>query len=266
MDTNEKNLKKLERLLSLMDEDSLTKEDFVKAFENVVQFVLKIQKQNEAEVEAMKLLNGKMMQKLEGMNVESMREMKEKITDMCEPMMTRMQKEHERMMGTMDKKMSEMRDGKDADEEKIVQNVLNQIKLPEQKKVILDGPKEIRDKLESLKGEDRLDKEAIRGLEDEIKGLKAAIAAVPRGRGGMRKVPIVRAINLSDQVDGIVTTFNLPRDTVQILGVFSTQFPVNFNANVDWTFAGQTLTLTSQVGVVQSGQTLWALVETLFYA
>ena len=39
----DKNLGKLEKLLSLMDEDSLTKTDFLKAFENVVSFVVKIQ-------------------------------------------------------------------------------------------------------------------------------------------------------------------------------------------------------------------------------
>lgn len=63
------------------------------------------------------------------------------------------------------------KDGKDADEEKIIESVLSQIKLPEQKETILDTPEEIADKLESLKGDNRLDASAIKNL-PEIKGGK----------------------------------------------------------------------------------------------
>lgn len=124
----------------------------------------------------------------------------------------------------------------------------------------------IREKLESLQDEERIDKSAIKGLEEILGELRGLIAAVPRQRMGMRKVPIVRAVDLTSQVDGVVSTFTLPNDTVKVLGVFSTQFPVSFRQDVDWTFAGRTLTLvTSQVGIPQSGQTLWALCEVLFY-
>ena len=44
---NKKNLQKLEKLLSLMDEQTLTKEDFTKAFEKVVELVLRIQKEQQ---------------------------------------------------------------------------------------------------------------------------------------------------------------------------------------------------------------------------
>ena len=38
----ENNLQKLEKLLSLMDSDSLTKEDFLSAFKKVIDFVVRI--------------------------------------------------------------------------------------------------------------------------------------------------------------------------------------------------------------------------------
>jgi len=132
-------------------------------------------------------------------------------------------------------------------------------------KIEPEKPTELRNKLESLKGEERLDKKAIRGLKEDIDALRKEIQSKPVGKLGMRKIPIVKSINLTSQVDGVVTTYTLPKDTVEVLGVWSTQFPVNFNGGTDWTFAGNTLTLTSEVGVIQSGQTLWALVETLFY-
>lgn len=63
-------------------------------------------------------------------------------------------------------KLMKPKDGLDAvvDEEKIVQDVLSQIKLPEQKDIILDTPEEIANKLESLTGEARLDASAIKNL------------------------------------------------------------------------------------------------------
>ena len=62
------------------------------------------------------------------------------------------------------------------------------------------------------------------------------------------------------------SAFTLDPDVVDVLGVFGTQFPVNFNAGTDWTFAGRTLTLvTAQVGIPQAGQTLWVLADVLFY-
>src|SRR3990167_4961797 len=105
--------------------------------------------------------------------------------------------------------------------------------------------------------------EELKKIKDELEKVKR----MPRGKMGMRRVPIVRSIDLSSDVDGSATTFTLPRDTVRVLGVWSSQFPVSFRADVDWTFAGNTLTLvTAQVGVPQSGQTLFCLIETLFYA
>ena len=65
--------------------------------------------------------------------------------------------------------------GKDADEEKIVQDVLSKIPTPEN--IILDGPDEIRNKLELLLGDERLDMSAIRGL-------KEALEEVGKSMGG----------------------------------------------------------------------------------
>ena len=106
----------------------------------------------------------------------------------------------------------------------------------------------------------------IEKLREDIEKLKTSITKIPRGRiGGSRKVPMISITDLTSQVNGIVTTYTLPRDTVRVHMVWSTQFPVILRPTTDFTFAGQTLTLTSAVGVIQSGQTLTALIETLFY-
>ena len=123
-----------------------------------------------------------------------------------------------------------------------------------------DAPEAIADKLESLKGDARLNKSAIKGLEEEL--LKVRQSKIM----GRAKVPMIRAIDLTSQVDGSATTFTVDKDVTKVLGLFGSQFPVTFRATTDWTFAGRTISLvTSQVGTPQSGQTLWALCETLFY-
>src|SRR3990167_6628727 len=174
---NEKNLIKLERLLTIMDQDGMTKAEFVNAFEQVVNLVIKIQKKNDEVIAEMQRTHQEMMRTLQNKNTADYAETKQKAMDYCMAEMKKIYKDHEKMMTAMDEKMAEVKDGKDADEEKIVQDVLAQIKLPEQKEIILDGPKEIREKLESLKGEERLDKESIRGLMDEINALKEMIVS-----------------------------------------------------------------------------------------
>jgi len=267
MEINEKNMSKLTRLLAVMDDDTLTRKEFIDAFQKVVDLVLQIKAENERVVTMIKGLYDQMAAKLENDSVSGRSELKKQITDYCEKEMSGMMKAHEKKMYEMDEKMETIKSGKDADEEKIVQDVLTQIKLPKQKEIILDGPKELKSKLESLKGDDRINIDAINGLDEEFKRLKDILSGIPRARAmGRAKVPITRAQNLTSQVDGVVSTFTLDPDTTAVFGVFGTQFPVNFNAGTDWTFAGRTLTLvTAQVGVPQSGQTLWALTEVLFY-
>ena|SRR3990167_823768 len=113
-----------------------------------------------------------------------------------------------------------------------------------------------------IKPEFQIEKEHIEGLEDMEKDI-GILKSRPRERGGTRKVPMIRVEDLASQVDGVATTFRLPRDTVRVHAVWSTQFPVTFSSS-DFSLSGNTLTL--NVGVIQSGQTLMAMIETLFYA
>ena len=125
-----------------------------------------------------------------------------------------------------------------------------------------DAPEEIAGKLNSL--EQAIEKNVIIGLTDEIEKLRTEIQSKPSQMRGMRKIPIIKRYRLTDQVDGITKAFTLPQHTVDILGVWSSQFPITFDS-ADWTFSGRTLTLADSVGVPQSGQTLMVIIETLFY-
>lgn len=56
----------------------------------------------------------------------------------------------------------------DVDEESIIEEVLERIELPKYKETILDDPSQIKDKLESLKDDKRLDRSAIKGLDKVV--------------------------------------------------------------------------------------------------
>ena len=128
----------------------------------------------------------------------------------------------------------------------------------------------IRDSLELLSGEERLDASAIKGLKEELEKLKTElsemISSIPRRGGGGKKITSVRSQDLTSQVNGVLKTFIMPSGTLKVLGVWGTQFPITFNEGVDWTFSGRTLTLTDAVAAPETGQTLWALIENQFYA
>ena len=89
-------------------------------------------------------------------------------------------------------------DGKDADDSVIVEKVLTQIKLPEYKETVLDTAEEIADKLESLKGDERLDASAIKNLPKptELKN------------GGARLLQYLADVNIATPTDGQVLTYD----------------------------------------------------------
>lgn len=89
---------------------------------------------------------------------------------------------------------SELEDGKDADEERVIGEVISRIKIDPT--VVTVSAEEIRNKLASLEGEDRLDKSSIKGLERILmqKDLDYAIATLQQqtsfliNKGGLKTV------------------------------------------------------------------------------
>ena len=88
--TQQENLKKFAELWKMMSE-SLTRDEFTKAFEAVVQLVQKIHAKNEEEMKMMKSMHEEMMKEMQGNNSEmmseGMKELKKKVVDICEPML-----------------------------------------------------------------------------------------------------------------------------------------------------------------------------------
>jgi len=93
----------------------------------------------------------------------------------------------------VDQSVEERRPVKDADEEKIVEDVLAKIKLPENK---LYTAEEVRDLLEALQSEDRLDASAIKNLPEATKTIVREMA------GGNGTQPVKAGTNITITYDG----------------------------------------------------------------
>ena len=243
-----------------MDDDTLTKEMFLKSFENVVSLILKMQAKNDDTISNLEKTYELLKERVQNDYHSKVSLSVKEIKDLVKAQVDRIVAEHEKKMMSVDEKMAQVHsgiDGKNADETQVVQDVLAQIKLPAYKETVLDGPDEIRNKLELLQGEERLDKSAIKGLEDEIRNLKDMIVNVGTNRGNSSgpNANAVQYADLSSQCNGVLKAFSVPRHR-KIIALHGSESPLIYRPTTDFTTSNVTLTLTSEVLAPATGQSL----------
>ncbi len=173
----------LKSILSLLSA-SVTKQEVMDAFKQLMQFVQTIKQKNDVEWSVIKVafarLESEVKNDAKADVEEATANAKQAVMDYALPLMEKMMAEHDAKMLAMDAKMDAVEDGKDADEEMIVANVLKQIPpvvFP------IETSEDIRNKLELLQADERLDKSAVKGIERLEEDIKA-ISLRPVGRGG----------------------------------------------------------------------------------
>jgi hypothetical protein len=190
---------------------------------------------------------------------------------MCESMMSDMK--------DMESKMSEMMKSKMSmtDMNKALQGVLSEVSsikanmptmpdlsvlearideikasIPVIKEQMKETPEETRDLLESIKVEsEKLNIDAIGYLREELDKLKKIRStgksyALFGGGGSSGGGRTVQVYDLSDQLNGVLTSFNLPAFW-KIIQVTSSSFPFVFRPTVDFTVSGTIISFTSEV-------------------
>lgn len=244
----------IEQLIKTAKElqDTVTATEFITAFKKVMEFVKKIENKNIQEIEQLKTLTTNLGNKLKQDSDLTLSDVKAEVSQQIGKAL----KEQEVGMNFIKDKVRNLRDGKDADETKIVQDVLSQIKLPEQKEIILDTPEQLRDKLETLEKEERLDMEAVRGLKEALD--KAAATNKVSGLFGTRRVYQPYRDNFTSQTDGATKTFYLSREPLKTdtIMVFGTDFPIILDPATDFTVSGKALTLTDAIDAPTTGASL----------
>lgn len=264
------NLDKLESILKLVTE-SITRKDFEDAFRAVVAYIKDIKKTNEDEFTGIH----------EAFNVLSKKVSDEKDTAISD-IKLEVQNALKKQIDAATAKLATVtngkdgNDGKDADETEIIAQVLKQLPpypiVPEQ----LLG-EDMRNALEALQGEDRLDASAIKNLpemaKDTFRGVLTAtalysladvsVAGIVAGQSiqwdGIRWIPYTPSGSSSNQVfgedltpQGPGITYNLAHTpvtgTVRLYRGGAYQ-----QLNVDYTISGATITLTQ---TTQAGENL----------
>lgn len=205
MPTDEKTLKKFQKMMAVFDDDTMTRTEFLKNFENVVNLVMKVEKRNADFLDEAKVMIENIKTHVRGASESDFLKLKSQVFSEIGMLSSKLESKSKQI----DDKMAQLRDGldgKDADEESVIMQVLARIKLPEYRAPMMDGPDEIRNKLEVLQGLDRLDKSAIKGIE-QIEEKVQEISLRPTGRlggakgiglyiGGAKKLLTAQQINL----------------------------------------------------------------------
>lgn len=259
----EKDIQKLDKLNYLLSEEALSKKEFEENFHEVMDVVeLMLKKQAEFNQQMTQKMN-ELYTLIVGKTDASLKELKQGVNELfVEDKIKGIESRLDGRMSAVEQKayarVSTLRDGKDSKAEDVAFLLSKDFNFAERTRGRTPGDREIRN--------------ALQPFVDEIKKMiDERFKKIPKQQQkmGMRKIQVVKRINLSDQLNGEQKEFVLPKDTVDIMGVWGTQFPINFNptdgAHADWTLVGNTLILTDEVPAPESGQTLWALVEVLFY-
>lgn len=123
--------------------------------------------------------------------------------------------------------------------------------VPEQ---VVSTPEEIRDKLESLKDDERLDKSAIKGLDEELKSIRSIKGTTSPGLFGMKQM---RMVSFSFTGDDVTTVFYLPKEPgAKGLAIWAYYQGQHLQLGTHFTVANKTFTcvgFTPQTGSVIEG-------------
>lgn len=181
----ETKLKKAEDLLLLIDE-GLTKKDFVDSFEKVVQLVQSIQKGNEKEFELMNESIRLLGQKLKEDTNADVSTLKQQVQDLVSEQIDKITA---KLLSVKDGTRGDKGDKGDS-----IQGLPGKNGSP-------DKPVEIRNKLETLEGEERLDASAIKNIPVTEKTQVGGFQLIGGSRGiqlmvGGVKKGLVKTLNL----------------------------------------------------------------------
>lgn len=180
-------LRSLSEFFGRLNGDTITKKDFIAAFEEVVRVVLNVESKivagNKAERDAL-LVETDRLKKLTKSDFESYKsDALAKIGSALASLHAEAQKKLEDMQATVDL----LENGKDADEERMLSELMAAIPtLDDIMKQLPAAGTAIRDALELLQGDDRLDVTAIRGLDKVLADAQKSGKKVEVRGGGTR--------------------------------------------------------------------------------
>lgn len=238
---------------SLMEDDTMSKEDFVKSFEQVINLVLEIKQGNEETALSIKE-EQENLHSLVDDSVEKIQKENKKILNLSASALGNLKKV---LNKSINDRIKELRgkDGEDADEEKIIERLAKLIPdIPEPIKLLTPN-----ETIETInKAENKIDIERVEGL-DEV--LRKKVQGVQSG-GVVSGRELIKEIDISGDLDGSTKTFNIAV-VWNIIMVHGSSFPYALRKDIDWTWTPTSITFTSEINAstsLASGQTVILMV------
>jgi len=248
----EKNVRFLEKMTEFLGSEMITKEDFVHAFEQVAKAVEIVRLNLTQKFEQLQSKIDDKAEELESKNSASLSRLEEGVDKKT----SKIKQDVEKKLQEIDVRMSQVKDGEDADESSILEAVVAQ--LPEHREALLDGPDEIRNKLELLTDSERLNMNAIMGLKEELEELRR-IRSRAVGGGGTSAIGVQAALGRiiytetpAGDIDSVNVTYTVNND---IHAIFSLGINGQMIHSGEYTYAGRTLTFTTALPSDLSGTT-----------
>lgn len=255
--TNEKNLRKLNRLLQAMDEDSLTRAEWKTEVKKMVDFLTSLRDKNQTEFKNLNQSIADLREKLKGENSKDLTLTKDEMNKIFGGL-------SDKLSGLVDDKIASMRDGidgEDADEDRV--SIIASERAIEAVKPLIPTLDDIRESLSKMGKAIRkaIDKKLlikdIKGLQKELDELKKS-RTIMTGGGGAGLGGHVRYKDLSASFDGATRTFSLPAFG-RVLQVNLSSFPNILRETTDYTVNGSDfqITFTSEIPLnsISAGQT-----------
>ena len=260
----ENNLKQLQSLLAVMSEDNLTRSEFLEQFEKVINVVVRNQKENSEAIARLEQTYNALVSSLEGRNNDAFNKLKKEVDSLfVGDRVKKIEGDNALTLGNI-KELSDKLSSEHGERLKLIDG---RIQFVDSKMKTVrsgldgspDNPQQVKAKLK----EAGLSIDDIPGLKEKLEDINEKAS---RARGGnAKKITFTQVHDLSTQVNGVTRTFTVPRKTLAVPLLISSQFPFILRPTVDFTLIGNTITLTGEVAVMQSTQTLIALLEVGFF-
>lgn len=185
MDIGQKELDIVQKLLRKLDSDTITKQDFVQSFEAVIAIIAKLGQSLLGKQTEIGKNFDELKANLKSANSGDLSDIKAKVKTTVQSEIRSIIAETNNRLGKAEKTVSEFQQRRQTDKAEVIAELVKMIpEVPAEETGIT-----VRNKLEKLTGKERLDKSAIRGLEELIdeavkKGQEVSIGQ-GRGRGGV---------------------------------------------------------------------------------
>ena len=209
---------KQERLLKIVEylNDGLTKEEFLKSFESMISLILNVQKKLTDDTSQLKDEFKLLSAKLALENSSDLDEIKSAARIAIGNAIESINTEVRNRLVVLEKRISLLKDGKDADEERMIAKLQSFIPTIDSiLKMLPAYGAMFRDGLELLTGDDRLDESAIKGLDEREERLMRRIAEASKKGEPIKFVGGARGIYvyIGGSKKGIMNSMNFAAGT-----------------------------------------------------